>query len=360
MGRIETPETKKTSNRKLRGATTIHDVARKAGVSPMTVSRVVNGEKNVRPVTRAAVLAAVKALSYAPNPAARSLAGAEAARIGLIYSNPSAAYLTEFLVGALDEASRTSVQIMLEKCEATSTAERAAVRKLVASGASGVILPPPLCESEDVLDELKLTGLPTVAVATGRFGGKASCVRIDDCAAAVEMTNYLLELGHRRIGFIKGHPNQTASLERERGFLKALAEAGLKNDPTLLIQGYFSYRSGLDAAETLLSRKLTPTAIFASNDDMAAAVVSVAHRKGLDVPRDLSVVGFDDTSIATTIWPELTTIRQPITAMAEVALDLVMRAIRSNKKNSGESKPVDHMVTYSLVKRSSAAAPKEP
>lgn len=358
MARTETTDSKKPSSRKQRGATTILDVARRANVSPMTVSRVVNGEKNVRPATRAAVLAAVKALNYSPNPAARSLAGAEAARIGLIYSNPSAAYLTEFLVGALDEASRTSVQIMLEKCEATSAAERAAVRKLVASGAAGVILPPPLCESHDVLDELKIAGLQTVAVATGRFGKEASCVRINDFAAAREMTEYLIGLGHNRIGFIKGHPNQTASTERERGFAAALTEAGIKPDPSLIVQGYFSYRSGLDAADTLLSLKQPPTAIFAANDDMAAAAVSVAHRKGLDVPNDLSVVGFDDTSIATNIWPELTTIRQPVTSMAEIALDLIVRAIRTHKKNGGESKPVDHLVNYSLVKRASAASPK--
>ena len=359
MGRTDSPDQKKPSTRKQRGVTTIHDVARRAGVSPMTVSRVVNGEKNVRPATRAAVMSAVKALNYAPNPAARTLAGAEAARIGLIYSNPSAAYLTEFLVGTLDESSRTSVQIMLEKCEVTSAAERAAVRKLVASGAAGVILPPPLCESEDVLEELKQAGLPTVAVASGRFTEEASCVRINDYAAAYEMTNYLIDLGHRRIGFIRGHPNQTASAERERGFTAALADGGLRNDPALLVQGYFSYRSGLDAADTLLTRRALPTAVFASNDDMAAAVVSVAHRKGLDVPGDLSVVGFDDTSIATTIWPELTTIRQPITAMAEIALDLIVRAIRSHKRHGDEPmKPVDHLVSYSLVKRSSAAAPK--
>ena len=358
MARTTEPlDPKKPSSRKQRGVTTILDVAHRAGVSPMTVSRVVNGESNVRPATRAAVLTAVKALNYTPNPAARSLAGAEAARIGLIYSNPSASYLTEFLVGALDEASRTSVQIMLEKCDATSAAERGAVRKLVASGAAGVILPPPLCESHDVLDELKLAGLPTVAVATGRFGKEAACVRINDYAASREMTNYLLTLGHRRIGFIKGHPNQTASLERERGFASALADAGIKLDPALLVQGYFSYRSGLDAAENLLTLKQMPTAIFASNDDMAAAAVSVAHRKGLDVPRDLSVVGFDDTSIATNIWPELTTIRQPITAMAEVALDLIVQAIRSHKRNGGETKSVDHLVTYSLIKRGSAASP---
>jgi LacI family transcriptional regulator len=359
MARTTDPlEAKKPSSRKLQGATTILDVAKRAGVSPMTVSRVVNGEKNVRPATRAAVVAAVKALSYSPNPAARSLAGAEAARIGLIYSNPSQSYLSEFLVGALDEASRTSVQIMLEKCESTSDGERGAVRKLVASGAAGVILPPPLCESHDVLDELRITGLPTVAVATGRFGKDASCVRINDFAAAREMTGYLLGLGHRRIGFIKGHPNLTASLEREKGFLSALTDAGIKPDPALMVQGYFSYRSGLDAAEALLTLKQMPTAIFAANDDMAAATVSVAHRKGLDVPRDLSVVGFDDTSIATNIWPELTTIRQPITAMAEIALDLIVRAIRNHKRVGGELKPVDHLATYALIKRGSAVPPK--
>jgi LacI family transcriptional regulator len=341
-----------------RGAATIHDVAQRAGVSPMTVSRVVNGEKNVREATRETVMAAVKDLNYAPNPAARSLAGAAGARIGLLYSNPSAAYLSEFLVGALDETSRKSAQIILEKCELTSaTAERAAVRKLIDGGSAGVLLPPPLCESPDVLSELKEADVPTVAVATGRFNAQASCVRINDFAAAKEMTDYLLSLGHRRIGFIKGHPNQTASVERERGYEAALREAGVRADKSLIVQGYFSYRSGLDAAENLLARKLVPTAIFASNDDMAAATVSVAHRKGLDVPRDLSVVGFDDTAIAATVWPELTTIRQPIASMAEIAVDLILQAIRERKAGR-EPKLVDHLVTYSLVKRQSAAALK--
>ena len=342
------------SGRKNRGAVTIHDVAKRAGVSPMTVSRVVNGEKNVRAVTRAAVMSAVKDLNYAPNLAARSLAGAEGARIGLLYSNPSAAYLSEFLVGTLDESSRKSAQIVLEKCTTTSAAaERAAVLKLIDGGVAGVILPPPMCESEEVLAELKKAGLPAVAVATGRFNAEASCVRINDYAAAYEMTNYLLELGHRRIGFIRGHPNLSASGERERGFEAALREAGVARDKSLTVQGYFSYRSGLDAAEHLLSRRPAPTAIFASNDDMAAAAVSVAHRKGLDVPADLSVVGFDDTAIASTIWPELTTIHQPIAAMAEIAIDLIVRIIR-NRKSGADPKPVDHLVTYSLVKRQSA------
>ena len=350
------PSLRKTGRGTRRG-TTIHDVARKAGVSPMTVSRVVNGERNVRETTREAVLAAVKDLRYAPNPAARSLAGAENVRIGLLYSNPSAAYLSEFLLGALDESSRKSAQLMLEKCEAASaTGERAAVRRLLDGGVSGVILPPPVCESHVILTELKKEKVPTVAVATGRFRPDASCVRIDDFKAAYEMTRYLLTLGHRRIAFIKGHPNQTASGERWLGFETALREAECDIEPPRIEQGFFTYRSGLEAAEKLLAIEPRPTAIFASNDDMAAAVVSVAHRRGLDVPRNLSVVGFDDTATATTVWPELTTIRQPISEMAEAALDLLIRKIRTQR--DGETlESMDRLVPHELVVRQSAAPP---
>jgi LacI family transcriptional regulator len=348
---------RKSSRRGSRSGATIHDVARRAGVSPMTVSRVVNGERNVREATREAVLAAVKDLKYAPNPAARTLAGAQATRIGLLYTNPSAAYLSEFLLGALDESSRKSAQLMLEKFEISdAAAERAAVARLIDGGVSGVVLPPPVCESHVILTELKKARIPTVAVATGRFRADASCVRIDDFKAAYEMTRYLLGLGHRRIGFIKGHPNQTASGERMLGFETALRESDLSPQPPRIEQGYFTYRSGLEAAEKLISARPRPTAIFASNDDMAAAVVSVAHRKGLDVPKDLSVVGFDDTAIATTVWPELTTIRQPIAAMAETALDVLVRDIR--RRRSGENvAPVDQLVAHTLIERESASAP---
>jgi LacI family transcriptional regulator len=345
-------------SRKGQAVATIHDVARRAGVSPMTVSRVVNGEKNVREVTRAAVLEAVKDLKYAPNPAARSLAGAGGARIGLLYSNPSAAYLSEFLLGALDESSRKGALLVLEKCEISDPAsDRAAARKLIQGGVAGVILPAPLCETATIIDELMLANVPCVAVATGVARADMSCVRIDDFAAAYEMTRYLLSLGHRRIGFIKGHPNTTSSGQRQLGFEAALKEADCKVDRSMIAQGYFSYRSGLDAAEKLLAGRTIPTAIFASNDDMAAAVVSVAHRRGLDVPQDLSVVGFDDTSIASTVWPELTTIRQPVAAMAETALDLIVGEIRRHKSGA-LIKPQDHLVAHALIKRQSAMAPK--
>jgi LacI family transcriptional regulator len=173
------------------------------------------------------------------------------------------------------------------------------------------------------------------------------------------MTMHLIAQGHSRIAFIKGQPTQTASAQRLAGFEAAMEESGLEVDPALVVQGFFSYKSGLEAAEKLLIRKRLPTAIFASNDDMAAAAISVAHRRSLDVPGDLSVVGFDDTPIATTVWPELTTVRQPIAAMAEAAINLLLHKIR-RPKDRHVHQAVDHLVPYVLVKRDSVAPPRKP
>jgi LacI family transcriptional regulator len=339
-------------------AVTIHEVARHAGVSPMTVSRVVNSNSNVREETRELVMRAVRELNYTPNVAARSLAAAQGTRIALIYTNPSAAYLSELLVGALAGAGRTAAQLVLDTWDHMNhAAERAAARK-IAQSVAGVILPPPLCESKVVLSELAAAGIPVVAIASGRFQADLSSVRIDDFRASQEMTEHLISMGHERIAFVRGHPNQTASALRYDGFHAAMTAAGLAVDPGLIQQGYFTYRSGLETSEKLLARKSPPTAIFASNDDMAAAAVSVAHRRGLDVPRDLSVVGFDDTPTATTVWPELTTVRQPIAAMAGSAIELLLRSIRLRK--DGEARVVsDHVMAHVLIKRDSVAAPRK-
>jgi LacI family transcriptional regulator len=340
--------------RRQRGSLTIHDVARYAGVSPMTVSRVINGEKNVRDSTREAVNIAIRELNYAPNPAARSLAGADLVRIGLLYANPSAAYLSEFLVGSLDQCSRGNIQLIVEKCDEDDA--QAAATRLVASGVDGIILPPPLCDFADVIRALAEANVPAVAVATGKPPADVSAVRIDDFAAAQAMTRHLIGLGHRRIGFITGHPNQTASRQRLDGHLAALAEAGLAADDALIAQGYFSYRSGVEAADRLLAAQPRPTAIFASNDDMAAATVSMAHRRGLDVPRDLTVVGFDDSAIATTVWPELTTIRQPIADMSREAVTLLADEIKSRR--AGEKAQHPHALQdFALIRRQSDGPP---
>jgi LacI family transcriptional regulator len=352
------PRVNEKSGRRKGTAVTIHEVARHASVSPMTVSRVINGESNVRDTTRELVMEAVRALNYRPNPAARVLAGARDIRIALIYSNPSASYLSEMLVGALDGSHRAAAQLVLDRWDTLKpAAEKAAAQKL-AEGITGVILPPPLCESKAIAAAFAAEGVPAVALATGRAREDVSCVRIDDFHAAREMTLHLVSLGHSRIAFIKGQPTQTASAQRLAGFEAAMEESGLEVDPALVVQGFFSYKSGLEAAEKLLARKRLPTAIFASNDDMAAAAISVAHRRSLDVPADISVVGFDDTPIATTVWPELTTIRQPIAAMAEAAINLLLHKIR-RPQDRHAAQPVDHLVPYVLVKRDSVAPPRK-
>lgn len=348
-------EKPRKSIRRKGNAVTIDEVAALANVSPMTVSRVVNGQGKVRDSTRERVMRAVRELGYTPNLAASSLAAAQDTRIALIYTNPSAAYLSELLVGALRGAARTAAQLVVDTWDNLNAEGQRNAARALAKSVAGAILPPPLCESKAVISELVGAGVPVVAIASGRFSHDISCVRIDDFRASQEITAYLIAQGHTRIGYIKGHPNQTASARRFEGFQAALADAGIAADGTLVEQGYFTYRSGLEAAEKLLARRRAPTAIFASNDDMAAAAVSVAHRRGLDVPRDLSVVGFDDSSAATTVWPEMTTIHQPIASMADSAIDILLRSIR--RKDRSTRVVVDHVVAHQLVKRDSVGPP---
>jgi LacI family transcriptional regulator len=341
---------------------TINDVARHAGVSPMTVSRVINSGTNVREETRARVNASIKALRFSPNLAARSLASAGSIHIGLICSNPSAAYLSELLMGSMEQSRISGCQLVIEECEGAGK-ERDSILHMVQGGIDGVILVPPLCDSEEALAAVVEAGLPAVLVASGRPAAGISAVSINDFEAARAMTRYLLALGHRRIAFINGHPNQTASGQRFRGYIEGMTEAGLSIGTDQVAQGYFKYRSGLAAAETLLSG-YKPTAIFASNDEMAAATMAVAHRKGLDVPGDLAVAGFDDTPLATTVWPELTTVRQPIADMAREAVRMLIEQIRGRR--AGTPPAVTHkVVKFSLVERESSvrragAAPQAP
>jgi LacI family transcriptional regulator len=335
---------------------TIADVAKLAKVSQMTVSRVINGEGNVRAETRDVVNAAIRQLDYSPNPAARRLAGVAQVRIGLLFSNPSEAYLSAFLLGSLDQAGQSDIQLVVQKCE-LGDHERDVTERLIRGGIDGIILPPPLCDSPAVLDVLLAADIPTVVVATGAPPPQAGAVAIDDRAAARAMTEHLLALGHRRIGFIKGNDNIHASGERLAGYRDALIAAGLSPDAMLVARGLFDYRSGLTAAEQLLDLAAPPTAIFASNDDMAAASVAVAHRRGLDVPRDLTVCGFDDSALATTIWPELTTIRQPIADMSRVAVQLLATML-TERREAGRIVARQVTLDYTLVRRRSDAPPR--
>lgn len=316
----------------------------------MTVSRVINGFASVQADTREKVQAAIATLGYVPNVAARALAGAKQCRVAMLYSNPSSAYLSEFLVGSLDGAAEHDAQLIIEHWDGNEPVD-ALARRLQSHHIDAVLLPPPLCEHQALLDALDSQSLPVAQVATGVPTGPHSTVTIDDADAAKAMTCHLLALGHRRIGFISGNQEQSVSALRRQGYEQALAEAGMPADPQLIVAGSYTYRSGLHAAEALLGLPERPTAIFASNDDMAAAAVAVAHRRRLDVPGDLSICGFDDTAIATTIWPELTTIRQPIARMAKAAMDMLNRAAHGDRS---DPRPESRRLGFELIVRASS------
>ncbi len=340
------------SSRRSGGGVTIHDVARHAGVSPMTVSRVINAETNVREETRARVAASIKALRFSPNMAARNLASAETVHVGILYANSTAAYLSELLLGGLEQSSLLGCQLVLEQCEDLES-ERKAIQRLVAGHVDGVILPAPLCDSEEALQAVADAKIPAVLVTSGRPAPGFSAVSINDFEAAREMTRHLLSLGHRRIAFINGHPGHTASSQRFRGYIAGMTEVGLDVGADQVAQGFFTYRSGLEAAERLLGNGWNPTAIFAANDDMAAATMAAAHRKGLDVPGDIAVAGFDDTAFATMVWPELTTVHRPIADMAREAVRLLIEQVRARRGGAAAAGPVHKLLKFTLVMRES-------
>ncbi|MCW0450622.1 Catabolite control protein A [Xanthomonas sacchari] len=304
---------------------------------------------------RERVEASIKALGYRPNLAGRSLRTAGLARIGVLYSNPSAAYLNQFMLGMLEQSSLEGCQVLVEKSD-DSASQRAATERLLAAGADGLILPPPLCDARQTIAELDARGIPLVAVATGAPMPGVSSVRIDDYQAACALTRHLLDLGHRDIGFVSGDPGHTPSALRSRAFFDTMAGAGLTVAPERVAEGLFTYRSGLLAATALLQVAPRPSAILCSNDDMAAAALAIAHGLRLRVPEDLSIAGFDDTPVATTIWPELTTIHQPVAAMGRAAVTLLLGEIRQ-RRDGLPSRGTHQVLDYTLVTRGSTAPP---
>lgn len=312
---------------------TITDVAKRAGVSMKTVSRVLNNEPNVAEKTRARVKAIASELRYSPNLAARGLASSKSYLIALIYDNPSPNYIYHIQRGAIDACREAGNHLVVEPMSLLDSGSHYDTVKIIRSvldrlPVDGVILTPPLSDNKVVLEVLTELGIKCVRIAP-KNGGVHPFVGMDDETAAYNMTQHLLDRGHEKVGFILGHVDHAATSLRHAGYMRAMQDAGIKVSKDWSVQGDFSFDSGATAARQLLSgpSAIKPTAIFASNDDMAAAVISVAGQLGLDVPGSLSVCGFDDTPLARVVWPALTTIRQPIYKMGyKAAKELVRRS----------------------------------
>ena len=332
---------------------TIDDVAALAGVSIKTVSRVLNDEPSVRPDTRGRVEEAMAALNYQPSLPARSLAGRRSNLIGLVYENPSANYVFDVQSGAMARCREGKLRLFIQSCNGLGDQLIGEVLAMIEqTHVDGLVVTPPLSANRALIALLERQGLPFVRIGPDEEDFDSPAVVIDDEAAAAAMTAYLLDLGHERIGFIAGHPEHGSSHLRKAGYRGAFEARGATAPEDLTEQGYNTAASGRDAALLLLRRADRPTAIFASNDDMAAGVVLAAHELGLDVPADLSVAGYDDTQLARIVWPTLTTIHQPTYNMSHCATGLLIDLIR------GKDVPRVTRLDFTMQKRGSTAPPK--
>ena len=330
---------------------TIKDVATRAGVSPKTVSRVINDEAHVRAEVREAVLRVVAELGYRPNAFARGLSSARSFLVGLFFDDPASSYAGDVQRGALERCREVAHHLLIEQIDRAQPDWMARLDSaLRAVRLAGAILTPPIGDWPELLDLFAAHDVRVVRIAPGEALDRTPQVRMDDRAAARELTERLIALGHRDIAFIKGNPTHQATARRWQGFNDAMAAAGIAVPTARVLQGDFTFRSGLAAAEAILAAAHRPSAVFASNDEMAFAVLVVAMRHGLTVPRDLSLVGVDDAAIARMAWPPLMTIRQPNAEMAAAAVDLL---IGPGAARDGEAPCIE--LPYALIERPSVA-----
>ena len=330
---------------------TINDVARLAGVSKKTVSRVINRSPLLGDATRSKVEAVIAEIGYVPNPQARALALRRNFLIGLIHDNPNAQMILNFQEGVLDAIRDTEFALVVRPVDRKSTTLHDDIRAFIEQQRLyGVLLLPPMSESDALAALCRDLGCNYVRMGSAKLDDEAHLVESNDRQAVAKAITYLIELGHKRIGIVQGPKGFRSAHERELGYRDALEAHGLERGPDLAAAGNYTFESGREAAAELLRSNPRPTAIFASNDEMAAGALHAARAAGIDVPGDLSIVGFDDTPIAAHIWPPLTTVRWPIVAMARAA------ALKLIHPEAAASQP--SLFLSDLVSRASAVPPK--
>lgn len=335
---------------------TMNDVARLAGVSQKTVSRVINREAWVSEHTRQRVLKAVEKLDYRPDLSARSLRSARAYVISLIYDNPNPYYIQALQEGTLPVCEELGFDLHIHPChaQAEDLAEDL-VRRYARSRLSGMLLTPPISENAHVLRQLNEAGANVVRIVSAApdLSDEGTCVYVDDHHASYAITEHLIRLGHARIGFLWGDATHRSSRARHRGYVDALHAYSIEEDETLVLPGDFSFDDGFRRARQLFTLEKRPTAIFGANDEIAAGALVAARSIGMDVPHDLSIAGFEDNPFARQTWPPLTTARQATENIARHAARLLIEKTRKQTHHSASPR----LFRPELVVRGSTAPP---
>ncbi|MGC6400922.1 LacI family DNA-binding transcriptional regulator [Sphingomonas sp. FW199] len=333
---------------------TINDVAREAGVSKKTVSRVINQSPLLNAETRERVEAVIARLGYIPNPQARALALRRNFLIGLIHDNPNPHMVLNVQQGLLEVLRDTEFELIVHPVDRGSPTMLDDIHRfLERQRPYGVMLLPPISEHDSLAALCAGIGTRYVRMGSAAFDDAQHMVASNDREAVRGAVDYLIDAGHRRIGFVHGPIGFRSASERAEGYLSAMEAAGIGVQRTYMAQGDYTFESGMRAAERLLDLSPRPTAVFCSNDAMAAGVLHTARQRGLEVPRDLSIVGFDDTTIASYLWPPLTTVRWPIATMARAA------ALKLISDGEAPADKGDSLFVSTLIRRASVAAPAE-
>jgi LacI family transcriptional regulator len=331
---------------------TIREIARAAGVSIATVSRVINGRPDVSPQTREAVLRVVREHGFSTNRNARALSGGRTGLVGVTLPIVEAAYFAVIASGTAEALYEHDMRIVL--CPTLHQHEREVtlLDRLMHGTTDGAVLMLPE-ESNAELRALQETGYPFVVVDPRvQLDQGIPAVSAANASGARAAAGHLLSLGHRRIGAITGPSDWMASTERLNGYRSALAAAGVLPAPELVVESDFSIESGEAAAGSLLDLAERPTAIFGFNDNVAIGALRAAAARGLSVPDDLSVVGFDDSEQSGLVAPALTTVRQPLAEMGRMAVSLLLRLLDHQRV---EAMSIE--LATRLVVRDSSAAP---
>jgi LacI family transcriptional regulator len=308
------------------GNVTIVDVAREVGVSYSTVSRALNGYEFVKEETRQRVLEAAERLGYVANQQARSLAGGKTHVIGLLVPGLDNGYVGEVARGVDEEIARVEYEMVLYTTHRNEGKERSYAVKLARGLADGLLLVVPLVTGE-YLEALREQNFPYVLIDQTDPANRSSVVDSTNWQGAYEATRYLISLGHTHIGFITGLMTLNSAVDRLEGYQAALLDHDIPYDPALVMPGDFWQPSGVVAANRLLDLPKRPTAIFASNDLSAFGAMEAIRERGLDIPKDISLVGYDDVPQASLVYPPLTTVRQPLDQMGRVAARMLIDEI---------------------------------
>ena len=324
---------------------TIKDVAKQAGVSIATISRVLNKSDRVRPATRDRVLKIARKLKYSPNAAARGLITRRTEGIGLLLPDLHGEFFSEIIRGADQTAQLAGFHLIVSSSHSSKEQIESALR-LMHGRVDGLIVMSPLINSEILLEHLPRS-LPVVLLNTLASSRHYDCINTDGFAGARDMVNYLIRLGHRRIAMICGSVNNREAIDRLRGYRAALKANSIPHDPLLEISGDFSLAAGQRGMAQILQLRPNVTAVFAANDAMAISAIAALREAGLRIPDDISVCGFDDIPVARYLQPALTSVHVPIRDLGFMSVELILKRLQPEKR-TGKTSQIHVATTLSV------------